>query len=107
MSPKLGTRQPRRKPFRLTREDVGEPPKERRFWVGILVPENCTGLRPGYPLQVHEGDQTARVLDGVKLIGELERAGVTWLRTHGHSSCVFVRYGPDPSKRLQVKIAAR
>jgi len=107
VSPKLRAPQPkRRRP--LPDVSIGvELPPEGLFWVRVTVPENCAGLRPGLNLMLHASDDKVSVLNGVAPLGELQPKGVAWVRTHGYSSCVFVKYGTDPNKRFQVKIAAR
>jgi hypothetical protein len=84
-----------------------EPRPEALLWVRITVPDNCVGLRPGQNLLLRVADHQADVLNGVARLGQLEPAGVAWIRRHGYSSCVFVRYGADPTKRFQVTVAAR
>jgi len=84
-----------------------EPPPEGLFWVRVTVPENCAGLLPGQHLMLQIADDSITVLRGLAPVGVLEPSGERWVRSHGHSSCVFVKHGPDPDKRLQVGIAGR
>jgi len=107
MSPKLRTRQPRRRQSALGVNAVGEAPPEGLFWVRVTEPENIAHLRPGQHLMLQVGEDSVKVLRGLSLLGVLESAGDRWVRSRGHSSCVFVKYGEDPIKRFQVRIAAR
>ena len=105
MSPKLPTRQPRRKRPLPGATDSVEPP-EAFFWVRVTNPENCAGLHAQQHLMLHVRDDSTGVLRGVAPLGVLHPDGDRWVRTHGYSACVFVKYGANPSERFQVRIAA-
>ena len=106
MSPKRQTKQPRRtRPMPGAGDSVVPP--QAVFWVRVTDAENCTQLRAEQQLVLQVGDDRTRVLRGLAPLGVLQPSGHTWVRAHGYSSCVFVKYGADPSERFQVRIAAR
>ena len=105
MSPKLRTRQP--KPTIHAPEPVvTEPRIEALFWVRVTVPQNCRGLVPRQDLTLYPDESRVMVLRGAAPLGMLSPEGVRWVRSHSYFSCVFVKYGRDPSQRFQVRIAA-
>jgi hypothetical protein len=82
-----------------------EPP-EALFWVRVTDTENSGQLRPEQPLVLQVGDASTTVLRGLAPLGLLQPSGHNWVRAHGYSSCVFVKYGANPRERFQVRISA-
>ena len=82
------------------------PPLQGLFWVRVTHRRNSRGLRVGQHLVLEVGDDSVTVFRAVHQLGVLEPLGDKWVRTHGYSSCVFVKYGRRPDKRFQVEITA-
>lgn len=106
MSPKERTRQPTRKRPLPAPEVVVRRLPEGRFWVSITDPENCRNLVAGQSLTLDDDGMDVAVLRGTAWLGLLESDGKTWVRTHGFSSCAFVRYDEEPARRFEVSIVA-